>query len=112
MQEAELLERIEHLFAAALVRTYQSDALIDFYRVLREIWRYFKQSADRRTVRGRAGVALRQSRDACLSFEIRGNLTGTEREIVRRIQNQCGQLEEEIVCGNILPGFSEAARRR
>ena len=95
MQEAELIARVEHLFANALVQTYQQDALIDLYHALRHIWRNLTLPSDQHMYEARLCNALQQIKNASLSSQQHRQLTTEELEIVREIIHQSAQLEEQ-----------------
>ena len=96
MQEAELLERVEHLFANALVQTYQQDGLLDFYHTLRNIWRQLVQPSRQEMDRSKLCHALQQIKSASLESQQKRQLTASELAIVREIKQQCAQLEEQV----------------
>lgn len=96
MQEADLIERAEHLFANALLQTYQRDGLIDLYHALRSTWQNLVQPSDQENYRSKLCNALQQIKSASLWSQQNRQLTARELEIVREIGHQLAQLEKQV----------------
>jgi hypothetical protein len=94
MQEAELIEHAEQLFASALVRAYQRDALIELYCELQQIWRTLVQPSDQRAYSIKLSSALQQVENACLENQRNRQLPAADLEIIKEIESQFAQLAE------------------
>jgi len=94
MQEAELIEHIEQLFASVLVRAYQRDALIELYRALQQIWRNLVQPSDQRTYLIKLDCALRQIEHVCLENQRNWQLSEGDLAVIEEIKCQFAQLAE------------------
>lgn len=93
MQEAELKERIECLFASALAQTYQRDALIELYHILRQAWHQLEQSADQSAYFSALSAALQQIRSTGLKIQQYSQVAVEDQEIIKSILYQFAQLE-------------------
>lgn len=101
MRATELRERVEHVFADALIRTYQCDVLIDLYHALREIWRNLAQPCDQQVYMSKLGDALQQVKRACLRSQQHSQLLTADLKIIKEIEDQFALLESGQSPGEI-----------
>jgi hypothetical protein len=94
MQEAELIEHVEQLFASVVVRAYQRDALIELYRALQQIWRGLVQPSDQRAYLIKLDYALRQGENVCLENQRNRQLSEGDLEVIEEIKCQLVQFAE------------------
>lgn len=95
MQEAELKERVEHLFASALAQTYHRDALIEFYHILRQAWSQLEQASGQDAYYSTLREVLQQIKSTNLELRQRDQLEVVDQEVIESIQYHFVQLEED-----------------
>lgn len=96
MQEAELSERVEQFFASALAQTYQRDALIELYHLLRQTWSQLESTAGAEIYPHELREALRLIAGTCLRMQGLSQAEDEDRQVIESIQQYALQLEEEV----------------
>ncbi|HEY0756904.1 MAG TPA: hypothetical protein VGD98_23330 [Ktedonobacteraceae bacterium] len=95
MQEAELNERVEGLFANALARTHRRDALLELYHTLRRSWSKLAGIADPYEYINELERTFGQIISDSLKLRKDSQLTTADMEIVRLLNCQFTQLATE-----------------